>query len=175
MGSFTCGIIMKNHKLYIFVILIHAIFGDEIEEEKELKQEGRQFFVTTTTATTTLSTIKFCWVQTATATGVYRCKREARMMNFIDEKTVNLPDNLKISPNPSEYKVEDSTDEMDDQEVLSSSLDARQAKFLHYWMTISETFTITSYTTTSTFGSVYCTPLDFVYSACPVNGTGKKK
>ena len=27
---------MKNHKLYIFVILIHAILGDEIEEEKEL-------------------------------------------------------------------------------------------------------------------------------------------
>ena len=94
-------------------------------------------------------------------------------ISFIDEKTVNLPDDLKISPNPSEFKVEESIDQMDDQEILSSSFDARQAKFLNYWMTISTTFTITSYTTTSSFGSVQCTPLDFIYSACPLNGNGK--
>ena len=103
--SFTCGIIMKNHKLYIFVILIHAILGDEIEEEKDLwvylqhstvlillsdlssKPEGRQFFVTTTTSTTTLSTIKFCWVQTATATNIYRCKRDASVMKYVDQNS----------------------------------------------------------------------------------------
>merc|ERR1719273_2344722 len=150
---------MKNHTIYICIILLHAVFGDQIEDAKDPKREGRQFFVTTTTATTTLSTIKFCWVQTATATGVYRCKRDARLMNFIDEKTLNLPDNLEISPNPSEFRVEDSIDQMDDQEILSSSFDARQAKFLNYWMTISTTFTITSYTTTSSFGSLQCTPL----------------
>merc|ERR550525_428777 len=167
---------MRNHIIYTAVILLHAVLGDQIQAEETPKKEGRQFFVTTTTSTTTLSTIKFCWVQTATATGVYRCKRDARLMNFIDEKTVNLPDNTEISPNPSvqrEQRAEESIDHLDDEEILSSSFDARQAKFLHYWMTISETFTITSYTTTSSFGSLQCTPLGFTFSACPVNGNGK--
>ena len=97
---------MKNHTVYIFVILLHAVFGDQIEAEKDQwvslklspefiwlsvpsrKREGRQFFVTTTTATTTLSTIKFCWVQTATATGVYRCKRDARLKKYVDQQSL---------------------------------------------------------------------------------------
>ena len=51
----------------------------------------------------------------------------------------------------------------------------RQEKFLNYWMTITKTQTITSYTTTSTFSAIACTPPNFAYGGCAANGTGKKK
>ena len=51
----------------------------------------------------------------------------------------------------------------------------RQKKFLNYWMTITKTSTITSYTTTSTFSAIACTPPNFAYGGCAANGTGKKK
>merc|ERR1719507_1130460 len=79
---------MRNHIIYTAVILLQAVSGDQLEAEETPKREGRQFFVTTTTATTTLSTIKFCWVQTATATGVYRCKRDARLMKYTDQHSI---------------------------------------------------------------------------------------
>ena len=53
---------------------------------------------------------------------------------------------------------------------LSSSMDERKAKFLNYWMTITKTMTITSYSTTSSFGSLICTPTSFEYGPCPGNG-----
>ena len=51
----------------------------------------------------------------------------------------------------------------------------RQKKFLNYWMTITKSTTITSYTTTSTFSAIACTPPNFPYGGCAGQGTGKKK
>jgi len=42
-------------------------------------------------------------------------------------------------------------------------------------MTITKSTTITSYTTTSTFSAIACTPPNFPYGGCAAMGTGKKK
>ena len=49
-------------------------------------------------------------------------------------------------------------------------MDEREAKFLNYWMTTTVTWTYTSFTTTSTIGSVYCTPPGMTEKMCPNNG-----
>ena len=49
-------------------------------------------------------------------------------------------------------------------------MDEREAKFLNYWMTTTVTWTYTSFTATSTIGSVYCTPIGMTEIMCPGNG-----
>ena len=42
----------------------------------------------------------------------------------------------------------------------------RDAKFLNYFMTVTKTFTFTTWTATSTLGSIYCTPAGWDMGAC---------
>ena len=49
----------------------------------------------------------------------------------------------------------------------------RAARFVNYWMTITKSTTITSYTTTSTVSALFCTPFDFSYGPCVSSGHGK--
>ena len=49
-------------------------------------------------------------------------------------------------------------------------MDEREAKFLNYWMTTTVTWTYTSFTGTSTIGSVYCTPIGMTEKMCAGNG-----
>merc|ERR1711971_1070955 len=186
MGNhFTCGIMVKNSVLIFVFIFLHSVFGidHEIEpdqEEMSKQREGRQFFVTTTTATTTLTTLKLCWIQFTSATGMMRCRRRREIPNkIIIDSFVNSPDKLKISPNPTVAESDYNEDHMDyindgrevlEENELSSSMDERKAKFLNYWMTITKTMTITSCSTTSSFGSLICTPTSFGYGPCPGNG-----
>ena len=99
-------------------------------------------------------------------TGVFR---------IIIDNIENSPAAL-INPNPSAVGLaEDSLDREDQEDIaeedeLSSSMDERKPKFLNYWMTRTKTMTITSYSTTSTFGSLICTPTSFQYGPCPGSG-----
>ena len=45
--------------------------------------------------------------------------------------------------------------------------DARAGRFLNYFITITKTNTITSYSATSTVASVACTPYEFTMDMCP--------
>ena len=98
------------------------------------------------------------------------------VFRIIIDNFENNPEAM-ISPNPSTAEIEEDTlDDINDQRQiledneLSSSMEDRKAKFLNYWMTISKTMTITSYSTTSTFGSIICTPTSFEYGPCPGSG-----
>merc|ERR1719461_823508 len=165
---------MMKHTTLIFVIFfLHAVIGESTEESGESQEvsedrDKRQFFVTTTTSTTTLTTLKLCWIQFTSVTGSMRCRRKRNIADriIIDDFENNLE--AMISPNPSTAEIdEDTVDDIIDQRQvlddseLSSSMEDRKAKFLNYWMTISKTMTITSYSTTSTFGSIICTPTSF--------------
>ena len=48
--------------------------------------------------------------------------------------------------------------------------DDREARYLNYWLTRTVTTTYTTFTATSSLGSVYCTPLGNTENPCPANG-----
>merc|ERR1719373_737609 len=174
---------MKHTTLIFVIFFLHAVIGESTEESGESQEvsedrDKRQFFVTTTTSTTTLTTLKLCWIQFTSVTGSMRCRRRKRNIadRIIIDNFENNPETM-ISPNPSTTEIEEDTldDIIDQRQVLddselSPSMEDRKGKFLNYWMTISKTMAITSFSTTSTFGSIICTPTSFEYGPCPGSG-----
>jgi len=141
-------------------------------------RKNRQFFVSTTTISTTLSTQSVCFVQSNTLSMMLLCTftRKKRTLDWevFDKKNLGID----ASPSLKEGKLSVAQEELDLAEKepqIELEASERQKKFLNYWMTITKTSTITSYTTTSSFSAVICTPPDFPYGGCAANGTGKKK
>merc|ERR1711923_432604 len=134
------------------------------------------FFVSTTTSSTTLSTALICYDQSAVATFVVACSKKKKKRRDLSIST-NPEDGAAINVTPSkvenvaaEKALEDLT-ELDPSET--SERDRRQ--FLHYWLTITKTTTLTSYTTTSSMSALFCTPYDFLYGPCAGDGSGPGK
>ena len=86
------------------------------------------------------------------------------------------PSKVEAIAEPKAEAVADSKaeDEVDELSALEGSeRDRRQ--FLNYWLTITKTTTLTSYTTTSSLSAIYCTPYDFLYNPCAGDGSGPGK
>ena len=86
----------------------------------------------------------------------------------VEAKDVISPNRALVADEPhaiddvvANNKVISSHDELDQE---------REAKFFNYWMTTTITTTYTSYTATSSVGSVVCTPLGYTNANCPANG-----
>merc|ERR1719384_2860413 len=133
------------------------------------------FFVSTTTSSTTLSTALICYDQSAVATFVVACSKKKKRRDL--SISTNSEDGAAIDVTPSkvenvaaEKALEDLT-ELDPSET--SERDRRE--FLHYWLTITKTTALTSYTTTSSMSALFCTPYDFLYGPCAGAGTGPGK
>merc|ERR1719336_1552813 len=142
------------------------------------------FFVSTTTSSTTLSTVYICYDQSAAATYLIACSKKKKRKRQLSieanpEQTsaVDLaPSKVEAISEPQAEAVADSKSEDDVDELSAlegSERDRRQ--FLNYWLTITKTTTLTSYTTTSSLSAIYCTPYDFLYNPCAGDGSGPGK
>ena len=50
-----------------------------------------------------------------------------------------------------------------------------KVRYMNYWMTTTTTLTSISYTATSTFASIICSPTGFTYVTCPSGWRGQRK
>ena len=77
-------------------------------------------------------------------------------------------DPMKIAAtNTLQNEAEDKMDVNENHDIEGSE---RAARFVNYWMTITKSTTITSFTLTSTFASIYCTPYGWKHGACQGQG-----
>ena len=82
-----------------------------------------------------------------------------------------MMDREHIHPAPVDKNEEVIEDLSEIADVTSSKqTEAREERFLNYWMTTTVTWTYTSYTATSSIASVYCTPPTWTDQMCPGNG-----
>ena len=133
------------------------------------------YLISTTTSTSTVSTTSVCWVMSATANGIITCKKKKRSISFLDDSP-SKQRAAEIAPNPSikssaeevftkvygvGAEVSPSTEEMDEE---------REARYLQYWLTRTMITTFTTFTATSSIGSIFCTPVGYKNIPCPGNG-----
>merc|ERR1719394_1513243 len=137
---------MINKSIFLLCFILHCFLIVGAQEAVKSNRKAKQFFVTTTTSTTTLSTQSICWYQSHAQSLVISC------------------------PSGRKKRSAKSNEDGDDVELEGSE---RAARFVNYWMTITKSTTITSYTTTSTVSALFCTPFDFSYGPCVSSGHGK--
>ena len=108
------------------------------------------------------------------------CKKKRKRRDSIIP-TDAVPTDAEISPASSRLEAEDampldfdvSQREVELDASTKDEMDAdRVGRFQNYWITTTITSTRTSYTTTSTFYSLGCTPSGFPYINCQF-GAGK--
>ena len=130
-------------------IYINCINPSQSHSQKELgTRKPKLFYVTTASSTTTFTTSTVCFVSTNAA--VAACPaRKKRELTEVELDTVDL--------SPSSVTELQSS---------GSEEEAREAKFLVYWLTTTSVSTSYSYSTTSTLGSLSCTPSGFYLSLC---------
>merc|ERR1711918_289160 len=108
--------------------------------------------------TTTVSTTTVCYVSSGTPSTAAACGKRKRRALMVDSLT-GKDTNIEVSGVPRTEKEESSP------EVESTKDEqAREGKFLMYWMTT--TSTSTTYTATTTISSLACTPSGFSISNC---------
>merc|ERR1712025_773628 len=165
------GVATRMFQLIILVVCGAALVSAEPEGVKATERTGKVFFVSSTTSTSILSTVNFCYVSSATMIGACKRKRRDSIM----------PTDAEISPASSRLEAEDtmpldfdvSQREVELDASTKDEMDAdRVGRFQNYWITTTITSTRTSYTTTSTFYSLGCTPSGFPYINCQF-GAGK--
>merc|ERR1711997_507943 len=130
------------------------------------RRNGRLFFVSSSSTTSTISTSTLCYVTTnanlATCAGVAGRKRRA--IAFRDPN--NDADVAELNPEP----MVDSDSSKEKEEVLESgkleSSPFRDPKFLLYWMTTTSASTTTTFTSTFTLSELNCTPTGFTLNVC---------
>ena len=108
-------------------------------------------FVRTSSTTSTLSTSTVCFVTDAAAPTT--CKKRKRSLVLESAGDVDTDSDVEITP--SRADTDGGEGEVD---VEGSPKEGRLANNLLYWVTTTSTSTFTSYTATSTIGSVECTP-----------------
>merc|ERR1711902_307672 len=174
MVSFT----MQTFTVVLITILISAMVAEEPTPELKSSRKPKVYLISTTTSTTTLSTSSVCFIMLSTANGLTACKKKKRSIGFLEEKpSSDDAQSELIAPNPSLKTV--------DEEALAKlseiadvtggkndddDYEEREAKFFNYWMTTTVTTTYTSFTSTSSLGSIICTPLNYGNANCPKNG-----
>merc|ERR1712045_858559 len=169
---FFLGTKMKIKILFFLVFCAGSCYCDEESQPRQ----GRVLFATTTTSTTTESTYAICWKASfSTVTGLYGCKRKRSTdrFTFRDDVPSHNEEIPQLSPTKSLTEDDICIDENVHEagaaiEGSRGPADVREAKYLYYWATFTETFT--SYTTTS----VVCTPPGWTMTVCPAS-VGKKK
>merc|ERR1712060_273817 len=121
------------------------------------KRNPKLFFVSSTT--TTVSTTTICYVSSNSPSTAAACGKRKRRALMVDSVTgqdtpVDVAGVTRTEKEESSPEVESTKDKEQ----------AREGKFLMYWMTT--TSTSTTYTATTTISSLACTPSGFTISNC---------
>merc|ERR1711997_709459 len=150
----------------IFLSCVAAIFcAEEIEQETALagtQRDGKFIYASTTTTSTTLTTSKLCFKLSFVTDTIVPCKKRKRSFSGIwDEEPRHTDEEIsptKLAIDDDFPSLESGVDEL---RKGADEEEGRTGKFLNYFITITKTSTITSYSATSTVASVACTPYEF--------------
>merc|ERR1712154_569432 len=151
----ACQVLSMRPALLIILSSL-ALSSTAWAEEVESSRNPKIFLVSTTTSTSTYSAMSVCWIQFSTVNGIITCSKKRRSINFLEDMGVR-PAEGPIAPHPALKNDED-------------DIDDRELRQLNYWMTRVVTTTYTTFTATSSIGSLYCTPLGYTNVPCPANG-----
>jgi len=140
--------------------MVVAAGRDDVKSMENRYGNGKLFWVSTTSTTSTLQTTTQCVKTNAAAA----CgKRRKRKRSIITE----LPSEDSGDILPSRGEQDEFVDEVEDLvEMQSIFAGDRMPRFLLYWKTTTATSTSTSYTATSTLATALCTPSGFALSPC---------
>merc|ERR1712004_389539 len=169
MGIILLAGVMKRALCVLSLVLCQVL----AQESDSQKRQKKQFFVSTTTSSTTLTTASLCYYKFQAASYMSVCSAASgrrRKRSFLDAKVEPHDEEIGASPM---MRGESSDDALANENVAIESgqegLFERNKRFLNYWLTITKTTTLTSYTTTSKIGSLICTPYGFKPGACAGN------
>merc|ERR1712045_302694 len=163
--------IMKSSLCVLSLVLTLAL-GAENKQPQASQRVKRQFFVSTTTSSTTLTTQSICYVKFQAASFMSVCTvsgRKKRSLNILQDKVEAHDEDIVASPVAREEDDADDVAEKQNVDIESGEMLERNKRFLNYWLTITKTTTLTSYTTTSSLGSIICTPYGQSFGPCAGN------
>merc|ERR1711990_635594 len=153
MGSQRRSSNMTSPGLALCLLPLCLLTPADLQTNRSKKRDGRFFLISTKTAY--FSTTTQCFVSGSSLTTCAARKR--RILEGVEEQTDLTP----VSPHLTKRTGELLDSGLLGEEDFDSQRDAR---FLLYWGTT--TSTATSYTATSTLGSLECTPSAFTLSLC---------
>merc|ERR1712058_36572 len=152
---------MLGHKTFFTIILIFLNIANickaddrSDEDTNDVDRNKRFFFISSSSTTSTVTTTTVCYSATAGAGACTGRKRRAM-----------IEDTLQPVPT-SVIKSEETEKEVESGQLNDPKDDSRDARVLLYWRTTTVTTTTTSYTATSTFATIACTPSSFTLNAC---------
>merc|ERR1719189_2969873 len=147
--------------LLAFVILTYSgSQASKVQEAKADNRDAKLFYVSTTSSTSPLTPLSICYTTAAAITAACGKRRKREL----SDAAIDGWDGLPLRPSGVEdVDLDTSQRDLDD---LTISDEERQGKFLVYWLTTTSISTSTSFSTTSTIGSLACTPSGFIWSAC---------
>merc|ERR1711953_1302612 len=164
MGSLSQS---KEEQIYFLVRMLFSIsvivlsMSLSVLAEGEVLETNRprnaRLFMVSSSSTTSVSTTTYCYVSGTTAITT-ACGKRKRSLEAVE----HMEDIVSSS-------VVESLDDVEgDTEVMSgeSEPSQRDPRFLLYWMTTTSTSTLTSFTATTSIGTLECTPSSFTISAC---------
>merc|ERR1712018_364007 len=157
MGHYSVVVYDKMKILLLFLLHICTIHSSEdLPPSKEGVRQPKILLVTTTTTTSTLKSAYNCWVGSNTVTGVLACKKRRDLMESYLEDGIKNTDEM-IMPSKTVSNEADPNNDLDE---------SRKGKFLNYFLTVTSTYTFTSFTATSTIASLTCTPPGWTMHGC---------
>merc|ERR1711920_1154153 len=118
--------------LVVLSVLAACAAGDEVARKPRLS------FVSTSSTTTTLQTQSICYITSGTT--ITTCTGRKR-------RSIKIDGAQHADVKPSQLN----------QEVQSSQKEAKEDRFLLYWITTTSISTSTSYTTTVSISAIECT------------------
>merc|ERR1719264_1082280 len=121
---------------------------------------GKLFWVSTTSTTSTLQTTTQCVKTSGTAQACGKKRKRSIVTELPSEDTGDILPSIRGKEDEFVDEVEDLLDE---QSIIAGD---RMPRFLLYWKTTTATSTSTSYTATSTLATAQCTPSGFALSPC---------
>merc|ERR1711936_1134280 len=125
-------------------LLVVFFLAAAASAKQHVERHPKLFFVSTSSTTSTLSTATLCYITTTPFSNA--CSgRKGRAINFEGASV----DESELKPSQLKEDVQSSMEK--------NSLD-RQGRFLLYWITTTSISTSTSFTTTFSIFSVFCTP-----------------
>ena len=150
---------------------------------KYIALSPKLFFVSTSTTTSTQTSSTFCFVATTASHVLIECKkrRKKRDLEAITTSGGQGQEWMdKIQPTPKQVCssssccctsfihifIKGTVGNMKEEKKEEVEAHRREGRLMNYWMTTTTTLISISYTATSTFASVTCTPAEFPYSMC---------
>merc|ERR1712038_1946180 len=165
MGTVTIGQAdTQLSRMWVKVICILVFVNMSVSQDVSTNRQKRLFFVSSSSTTSTLSTTTLYFVSSTSA--VTTCGKRKRALGVHE-----LGDLADIQIASSAVLRDGVDNDTEEEELLRSGQEDaasrdRDGRFLLYWMTTTSTSTTTSYTSTTTIGSLECTPSGFTVSLC---------